>query len=227
MTTPVSERREDRRATTARRAGSSRTPRTAAAVPAVKPADRSISPSSRTNTRPIARTMIARALGEQVGEVALGQDEVRLQDREHDRRARSGRGRRAASPCRRRAAGRCTPAELAATARRRRSTASGVRRRECWWSCHGLPRVGLRGRCPRCARGDQLDDLAGCYAVAGTCAAIWPRYRAAIAVRDLRRRRSCCARSGRRRGRCRRAGGPGSAPARSGRRPAPRSARRG
>ncbi len=32
---------------------------TAAAVPAVKPADRSISPSSRTNTSPIARTMIA------------------------------------------------------------------------------------------------------------------------------------------------------------------------
>ena len=32
-------------------------PRTAAAVPAVKPADRSISPSSSTNTRPIAMTM--------------------------------------------------------------------------------------------------------------------------------------------------------------------------
>ena len=35
------------------------TPRIAAPVPAVKPADRSISPSSRTKTRPIASTMIA------------------------------------------------------------------------------------------------------------------------------------------------------------------------
>jgi hypothetical protein len=33
------------------------TPRTAAAVPPVKPADRSISPSRRTNTRPIAMTV--------------------------------------------------------------------------------------------------------------------------------------------------------------------------
>ena len=32
-------------------------PRTAAAVPAVKPADRSISPSSSTKTRPMAMTM--------------------------------------------------------------------------------------------------------------------------------------------------------------------------
>ena len=35
------------------------TPRIAAPVPAVKPADRSISPSNRTNTSPIASTMIA------------------------------------------------------------------------------------------------------------------------------------------------------------------------
>ena len=35
------------------------TPRMAAPVPAVKPAERSISPNSRTNTSPIARTMIA------------------------------------------------------------------------------------------------------------------------------------------------------------------------
>ena len=75
--------------------------------------------------------------------------------------------------------------------------------------------------------GDQLDDLGG----AGLRLLDLGGYPAEVeAPRPGRRppsRRSCCARSGRRRGPGRRGVGPGRAPAGSGRRRAPRSARRG
>ncbi len=57
---------------------------TAAQVPAAKPTERSISPSSRTNTRPMAMTMTRGALVDQVGEVERGREGGAAHDREQD-----------------------------------------------------------------------------------------------------------------------------------------------
>ena len=54
---------------------------TAAQTPLTTPADRSISPSSRTKTRPIASRMIGTRLDEQVGDVQRRRERVRPQRR--------------------------------------------------------------------------------------------------------------------------------------------------
>ena len=72
----------------------------AAHTPPVVPADRSISPSSSTKTRPIAITMIGAGLDDQRLDV-VGAQEALVHDREEDDDARSGRRAPAASRSRR------------------------------------------------------------------------------------------------------------------------------
>ena len=131
------QRGEDAPAATASRAWSCVTPRIAAHVPAVKPADRSISPSSRTKTRPIARTMIAGALVDQVGEVERGRERSRL----------AGRRTRSTSTTRPRTAGSepTSPPRIAVpvVARRRRRCRSG---RAAVLGCGLRGAVGLGAR---------------------------------------------------------------------------------
>ena len=105
MTTPVSERGEHGDVPGAAVRRSSTSARTAAQTPLAKPADRSISPSSSTKTRPIAMTVTGGALGEQVGEVAGGEERrgrrIAKTMQQHDQAER----RRAARRCRRRGPG--------------------------------------------------------------------------------------------------------------------------
>ena len=77
------------------------TPRIAAPMPAVKPAERSISPSSRTNTSPMASTMIAAPWLIRFAKLFSVRNESGSMHAEHDHQHDQRRRPRAARPGRR------------------------------------------------------------------------------------------------------------------------------